>query len=61
MDALAWGWYPDPYRVHEERYISADGRPTKLVRDAGRESYDPPPTPVADKESAQPGMKAMAC
>ena len=41
---VAWGWLPDPYRVHEERYISADGEPTKLVRDGGRESYDPQPT-----------------
>lgn len=40
---LAWGWHPDPYGIHQERYISADGEPTKLVRDDGRESYDPPP------------------
>lgn len=44
MDAdLSWGWHPDPYRIHEERYVSVDGTPTKLVRDGGRESYDPPP------------------
>ena len=39
---VAQGWYQDPYAIHEHRYFSA-GRPTKLVRDGGRESYDPPP------------------
>jgi hypothetical protein len=38
----AIGWYRDPYGVHEDRYFS-QGFPTKLVRDAGVESYDPPP------------------
>jgi hypothetical protein len=38
----AQGWYRDPYLVHEDRYFSA-GEPTKLVRDCGIESYDPPP------------------
>ena len=38
----AQGWYRDPYKVHEDRYFS-DGQPTKLVRDGGAESYDPPP------------------
>ena len=45
--ALVWGWHPDPFGMHEERYISADGVPTKLVRDAGKESYDPPPVAAA--------------
>ena len=36
------GWHRDPYLVHEDRYFS-DGQPTKLVRDGGKESYDPPP------------------
>jgi hypothetical protein len=40
---LSWGWHPDPYGVHEERYFSVGGEPTKLVRDAGSETYDPPP------------------
>jgi len=39
---LAQGWYRDPYRVHEDRHMSA-GLPTKLVRDGGCESYDVPP------------------
>jgi hypothetical protein len=38
----AQGWYRDPYSVHEDRYFS-EGQPTKLVRDGGAESYDPPP------------------
>ena len=38
----AEGWYQDPFGVHEHRWMSA-GRPTKLVRDGGTESYDPPP------------------
>ncbi|HLX87575.1 MAG TPA: hypothetical protein VKR22_03800 [Acidimicrobiales bacterium] len=42
-ESLAWGWHPDPFGLHEERYISVDGEPTPLVRDAGRESYDGPP------------------
>jgi hypothetical protein len=46
-ETLVWGWHPDPYAVHEERYISADGTPTKLVRDGGHESYDPPPEVMA--------------
>jgi len=36
------GWYTDPYGRHEARWMSA-GQPTKLVRDAGVESYDAPP------------------
>jgi hypothetical protein len=39
----AQGWYHDPYLIHADRYFS-DGRPTKLVRDSGAESYDPPPS-----------------
>ncbi len=38
----AQGWYVDPFGLHEHRYFSA-GQPTKLVRDSGGESYDPPP------------------
>jgi hypothetical protein len=36
------GWYTDPYALHEARWMS-EGKPTKLVRDAGVESYDEPP------------------
>jgi len=36
------GWFQDPYRLHQDRWFS-QGEPTKLVRDAGVETYDPPP------------------
>jgi len=49
---VVWGWRPDPYRLHQERYISGDGIPTKLVRDGRMESYDPPPPDMADTEVA---------
>jgi hypothetical protein len=39
----AEGWYQDPYRIHEDRWYS-DGTPTALVRDAGVEAKDPPPS-----------------
>ena len=43
VDQLAaQGWYVDPFGLHEHRYFSA-GTPTRLVRDSGAESYDPPP------------------
>ena len=37
-----FGWFRDPYHLHEDRYFS-EGNPTKLVRDSGLESFDPPP------------------
>ena len=40
--APAEGWYRDPYAIHEDRWMS-EGRATKVVRDGGTESYDPPP------------------
>jgi hypothetical protein len=40
----AEGWYKDPYLVHQDRWFS-DGTPTALVRDAGVEGEDPPPSP----------------
>jgi hypothetical protein len=36
------GWSDDPFRLHDVRYFS-EGRPTNLVRDGDRESYDEPP------------------
>ena len=36
------GWYTDPFARHEARWMS-DGKPSKLVRDNGVESQDPPP------------------
>lgn len=44
----AEGWYRDPYAIHADRWMS-QGQPTKLVRDAGVESYDlPPDLPLPD-------------
>ncbi len=42
VDRGLQGWSDDPFRLHEVRYFS-EGRPTNLVRDGGRESYDEPP------------------
>ena len=36
-------WRPDPFGAHELRFFSADGKPTLLVMDSGRTSYDKPP------------------
>jgi hypothetical protein len=38
----ATGWYQDPYRLHELRWISS-GRATRLVRDGDVNSSDVPP------------------
>ncbi len=43
----AEGWYHDPFRLHEDRWMS-DGAPTALVRDQGVESQDPPPSTKFD-------------
>ena len=53
-EVLTWGFHPDPYRMHQERYFSLDGLPTKLVRDGGIETYDPPPDRKAQRGSASP-------
>jgi hypothetical protein len=58
VETAAQGWYRDPYGVHEVRYFSA-GVATKLVRDAGREAYDPPPDfPLPDGDLAPTGTDA---
>ncbi len=36
------GWHPDPFGVHEERFLK-DGEATPLVRDRGIGSYSEPP------------------
>jgi hypothetical protein len=57
------GWYPDPFGLHEKRYISA-GRPTKLVRDGQVDSYDEPPSsayvPAAEAADKQDFAPAAA-
>jgi hypothetical protein len=52
---IVWGWHSDPYGKHQERYISVEGVPTKLVRDGGNESYDPPPDPTATEVGVAQG------
>jgi hypothetical protein len=53
------GWHSDPFGVHEARYFSADGHPTKLVRDRGVESYDEPPSDPDAVAAAMARMSAM--
>jgi hypothetical protein len=35
-------WKPDPFGTHELRFFSADGKPTPLVMDGGKRSFDRP-------------------
>jgi hypothetical protein len=37
------GWQRDPYGVHELRYFTADGKPSRLVRDGDAWSKENPP------------------
>jgi hypothetical protein len=53
------GWHSDPFGVHEARYFSADGQPTKLVRDRGVESYDEPPSGPDAVAAAMARMSAL--
>jgi hypothetical protein len=43
MRQVMEGWHTDPFGLHEARWMSA-GRPTKLVADEGKESYDEAPS-----------------
>jgi hypothetical protein len=47
------GWYVDPFGRHEARYFS-EGKPSKLVRDGGRETYDPPPSETFQATALRP-------
>jgi hypothetical protein len=49
------GWRPDTYGGHEQRYFSRDGRPTRLVQDGGKTSYDSPPEFAAPALPTTPG------
>jgi hypothetical protein len=53
------GWHSDPFGVHEERYFSAAGQPTKLVRDRGVESYDEPPSGADEVAAAMARVSAV--
>jgi hypothetical protein len=60
MNLPAEGWYKDPYGQHQDRWFSG-GLPTKLVRDAGAESYAEPPEampPYGDLVPSDPGPEA---
>ncbi len=50
------GWHPDPFGVHEQRYFSLDGKPTRLVSDGGRTSHDPPPQSVIPDAPIGPAL-----
>lgn|SRR5215469_6132360 len=57
INPLAEGWYRDPFGIHEDRWIS-QGLPTKVVRDGGRESYDPPPAGTLPEADLVPADQA---
>ncbi len=43
LDHEIQGWYEDPYRHHQYRWFSV-GRPTNVVSDDGKITYDDPPS-----------------
>lgn len=47
------GWRPDPFGIHEWRYVAV-GVPTKLVSDHGVASYDDPPSRTTPLRSLEP-------
>jgi hypothetical protein len=53
------GWHSDPFGIHEARYFSAAGQPTKLVRDRGVESYDEPPSGADEVAAAMARLSAQ--
>jgi hypothetical protein len=53
------GWHSDPFGLHEARYFSADGQPTKLVRDGGRESYHEPPSDADEVAAAMTRLATL--
>lgn len=63
MTTRSTGWIPDPYGVHEFRFFSADGKPTLLVMDGQKKSYDKPPTtdlPPTQESTAGPEGQPIA-
>jgi hypothetical protein len=54
VGAETTSWQPDPYGLHELRFFSADGKPTLLVMDGGRTSYDRPPSSPPSPAPAAP-------
>jgi hypothetical protein len=56
MEDVLTGWQPDPFGVHEKRFFSSGGLPTKLVSDGDVRSYDNPPSaaPLSPEPAYQP-------
>lgn len=55
MSEVLSGWQPDPYGVHEQRFFSDDGKPTRLVSDGGYKTHDVPPVaPTPSRTPASP-------
>jgi hypothetical protein len=50
-------WKPDPFGMHELRFFSADGKPTALVMDGGKRSFD---RPAAQEHPVVPPPSAAA-
>jgi hypothetical protein len=59
MAALRKGWHPDPYGLHELRYFSMDGKPSRLVRDGDVQSSDPPPVEAPIPVPSLPPLPAV--
>jgi hypothetical protein len=58
MVEMPTGWQPDPFAIHEFRFFSDDGKPTRLVLDGGVRSYDPPPPRVRITPEVFPPSRA---
>lgn len=58
MEEVPTGWQPDPFGLHEMRFISSDGLPTKLVSDGDTRSYDNPPAVVPSPSVPAPEQQA---
>jgi hypothetical protein len=54
MAEVLKGWHSDPFGIHELRYFTMDGRPSRLVRDGGVQSSDPPPENMPFVASSDP-------
>lgn len=59
MDDTA-NWKPDPFGAHELRFFSADGRPTLLVMDGGKKSYDNPPPAQSERPATSQASPDLA-
>jgi hypothetical protein len=60
MTTKSTGWRTDPFGRHEARYFSLDGKPTRLVSDAGQLSHDPARRPVGPAKPSPASMPSQA-